>query len=98
MPQSTPPHLRAVIKEGVREAGGASAQLPTTSDRVAFIVERRRCVVQRARACVWGGAGLPLCSRRRDALNCYLRTCCMRLAGDIVMGDTGGVANLLGQR
>lgn len=58
-----PPHLRSIIDEGVREAGGGP-QLPTVQDRVAFIVERRR-----------------------DALNCYLRTCCMRLAGDIVMGD-----------
>ena len=42
------------------------------------------------------GANLPtmqdrvafITERKRDALNCYLRTCCMRLAGDIIMGDT----------
>lgn len=41
-----------------------------------------------------GGEGVPslvdraafILQRKRDALNCYLRTCCMRLSEEIVMG------------
>ena len=31
------------------------------------------------------GAAVYILQRKKDALNCYLRTCCMRLGGEIMM-------------
>jgi hypothetical protein len=83
------PHMRAIINTAFQEAagGGSSAPAPPFPQGaqgaqavvVPSIQDRVAFIVQ----------------RRRDALNCYLRTCCMRLSDDIVMGcdepDEGGI-------
>lgn len=67
-------YMKSVLNSEIQRVGGVTGGNSGNSIGIATSTE---------------GAAVYILQRKRDAMNCYLRTCCMRLAGEIMMSSEG---------